>query len=41
MVLLQEFSAEEGRVYMPHWMMQNLALEEGSMIIVRNVQARL
>ena len=35
---VQEFSAEEGRCYLPHWMMQNLLLEEGSMIVVRNVQ---
>lgn len=32
-----EFVAEEGRVYLPFWMMQNLALEEGDIVNVRNV----
>ena len=32
-----EFSAEEGKVYIPFWMMQNLFLEEGSLISVKNV----
>jgi ubiquitin fusion degradation protein 1 len=32
-----EFTAEEGCVYIPHWMMQNLLLEEGSLITVTNV----
>jgi hypothetical protein len=35
---VQEFSSEEGRIYMPHWMMQSLLLEEGAMVVVRNVQ---
>lgn len=33
-----EFSAEEGMCYLPYWMMNNLFLEEGSEIILRNVQ---
>jgi len=32
-----EFSAEEGACYIPIWMMNNLFLEEGSEIILRNV----
>lgn len=32
-----EFVAEEGRVYLPYWMMNNLLLEEGSMVHVENV----
>ena len=32
-----EFSAEEGRCYIPFWMMQNLVLSEGSLIKVKNV----
>jgi ubiquitin fusion degradation protein 1 len=32
-----EFTAEEGRCYMPFWMMQNLCVEEGSLITVKNV----
>lgn len=32
-----EFTAEEGCVYIPHWMMQNLLIEEGSLITVTNV----
>lgn len=32
-----EFSAEEGRCYIPFWMMQNLMLNEGALITVRNV----
>lgn len=32
-----EFTAEEGCVYIPHWMMQNLLLEEGMLITVTNV----
>ncbi|EIE23851.1 UFD1-domain-containing protein [Coccomyxa subellipsoidea C-169] len=29
-----EFSADEGLVYMPYWMMQNLLVEEGSVVTV-------
>ena len=29
-----EFIAEEGRAYLPHWMMQNLLLEEGHFVEV-------
>jgi ubiquitin fusion degradation protein 1 len=32
-----EFTAEEGCVYIPHWMMQNLLMEEGGLITVSNV----
>jgi len=32
-----EFTAEEGCVYIPFWMMQNLLIEEGSLLTVRNV----
>jgi ubiquitin fusion degradation protein 1 len=32
-----EFTAEEGCVYIPHWMMQNLLLEEGALITITNV----
>jgi len=32
-----EFTAEEGSCYIPFWMMQNLLIEEGSVITVTNV----
>jgi len=32
-----EFTAEEGSCFIPFWMMQNLLIEEGSVISVRNV----
>lgn len=32
-----EFTAEEGTCYIPFWMMQNLLIEEGSVITVANV----
>lgn len=32
-----EFTAEEGKCYIPFWMMQNLMLAEGSIINVKNV----
>jgi ubiquitin fusion degradation protein 1 len=32
-----EFSAEEGRCYMPFWMMQNMLMEEGQLVSVKNV----
>jgi ubiquitin fusion degradation protein 1 len=32
-----EFSAEEGRCYIPFWMMEGLFLEEGALIAVKNV----
>ncbi|KAG1662009.1 hypothetical protein FOA52_009498 [Chlamydomonas sp. UWO 241] len=32
-----EFVAEEGVVYMPHWMMQNLLLQVGDLVKFRNV----
>jgi len=32
-----EFTAEEGSCFIPFWMMQNLIIEEGSVIFVRNV----
>jgi ubiquitin fusion degradation protein 1 len=35
-----EFSADEGLCYLPYWMMNNLFLEEGSEIILRNVNLK-
>jgi ubiquitin fusion degradation protein 1 len=35
---VMEFSSEEGRVFMPHWVMQNLGLDEGGMVVVKNVR---
>ena len=32
-----EFVADEGRVYVPYWMMQQLLVEEGDLVIVKNV----
>lgn len=32
-----EFTAEEGRCYVPFWMMQNLFMEEGALLSVKNV----
>jgi ubiquitin fusion degradation protein 1 len=32
-----EFTAEEGCCYIPYWMMQNLLIEEGSLITVKNI----
>jgi len=32
-----EFTAEEGCVYIPFWMMQNLLVEEGALLHVKNV----
>ncbi|KAL0919369.1 hypothetical protein M5K25_011460 [Dendrobium thyrsiflorum] len=32
-----EFIAEEGMVYMPYWMMQNLLLQEGDIVQIKNV----
>jgi ubiquitin fusion degradation protein 1 len=32
-----EFVAEEGRVYVPYWMMQQLLVEEGDLVVVKNV----
>lgn len=32
-----EFTAEEGSCYIPFWMMQNLLIEEGTVITVQNV----
>jgi ubiquitin fusion degradation protein 1 len=32
-----EFTAEEGSCYIPFWMMQNLLIEEGSLLTVTNV----
>jgi ubiquitin fusion degradation protein 1 len=33
-----EFTAKEGFVYMPQWMMQNLLLEEGGLVKLRLAQ---
>ena len=30
-----EFIADEGKIYIPYWMMQNLTCEEGGLITVR------
>lgn len=32
-----EFVAEEGRIYLPYWMMRNLLLEEGGLVTLENV----
>jgi ubiquitin fusion degradation protein 1 len=32
-----EFSAEEGSCFLPYWMMQNLLLEAGSLLTIKNV----
>ncbi|XP_024990444.1 ubiquitin recognition factor in ER-associated degradation protein 1-like isoform X1 [Cynara cardunculus var. scolymus] len=32
-----EFIAEEGLIYMPYWMMENLLLQEGDVVRVKNV----
>ncbi|KAF9143933.1 ubiquitin fusion degradation protein [Mortierella sp. GBA39] len=32
-----EFIAEEGRVYLPHWMMKTLVLSEGDLVSVKSV----
>ena len=34
---VQEFTAEEGTAYFPYWMMKQLALSEGSIVVVRQV----
>lgn len=34
---VQEFVAEEGHANLPYWLMQNLVIEEGSMITISNV----
>jgi len=36
-----EFIAEEGRVYLPYWMMQTLSLTEGELIEVKNTSLPL
>ena len=33
-----EFTAVEGRVFVPHWIMQGLLLAEGGFVTVRNLQ---
>ena len=35
---VQEFTADEGTVYMPYWMMQQLELQEGSIVTVRQTE---
>nr|KAG5686805.1 hypothetical protein BaRGS_013125 [Batillaria attramentaria] len=32
-----EFVADEGRIYIPYWMMRNLLLDEGGLVQVENV----
>ena len=34
---VQEFTAEEGTAYFPYWMMRQLNLSEGSLVVVRQV----
>ena len=36
-----EFVADEGRIYIPYWMMKNLLLQEGDMIEVENVSLKV
>jgi ubiquitin fusion degradation protein 1 len=36
-----EFVAEEGKVYLPHWMMINIGLKEGDFVWVENVTLSL
>lgn len=36
-----EFIAEEGKVYLPYWMMRNLLLDEGSMLHVQSVSLQV
>jgi len=31
---VMEFTAEEGKCYMPYWMMNNLVLQEGSVYFI-------
>ena len=37
---VMEFSAQEGRCYLPYWMMQNLLLKEGSIVKIKNVSLK-
>jgi ubiquitin fusion degradation protein 1 len=36
-----EFTAEEGRIYLPNWMMQTLLIQEGSIIKIKNTSLPL
>ena len=36
-----EFVADEGRIYIPYWMMKNLLLQEGDLIEVENVSLKV
>ncbi|CAG8464054.1 3626_t:CDS:2 [Paraglomus occultum] len=36
-----EFIAEEGRAYLPHWMMQTLLLEPGDLLEIKNADLQL
>ncbi|OUM65673.1 hypothetical protein PIROE2DRAFT_41437, partial [Piromyces sp. E2] len=36
-----EFTAEEGRIYLPNWMMKTLLIEEGSIIKIKNTSLPL
>ncbi|KAK7312464.1 hypothetical protein VNO77_36340 [Canavalia gladiata] len=33
---VQEFTADEGIIYVPYWMMENMCLEEGDFVILRS-----
>jgi ubiquitin fusion degradation protein 1 len=37
---VQEFTAEEGTAYFPYWMMRHLNLQEGSIVVVRQVKRK-
>ena len=35
---VMEFSSTEGRIFVPHWIMQNLGIAEADMVTIRNVR---
>jgi len=35
--IFQEFVADEGKIYIPYWMLQNLMLEEGGLVQVNKL----
>lgn len=36
-----EFVAEEGKIYVPHWMMNQLCIQEGDLVEIENVSLKL
>lgn len=36
-----EFIADEGKIYIPFWMMRNLLLEEGDLVTIENVSLQV